>query len=439
MIKKGSIDLKVGLYLQTNDCFNDDKFYEAMEIVKQSDIDILVFPEYSYTPFIDEISEYTMFNEEQRTIITDYCYNLSKELKKAIIIGTQDLYGMIYTVYANAQATDEETTIAYYVKHTMTHLSAFEIDPYENVIHDFLEPIIYKDIRIGTTICYDCNHPMFSRIYGLKGVDIIINSSGGNIVYDKWYKYNKVRAIENSCYNIVTMGGEYQGEKTNSYVYGFNPEGGELKPYNLMKCTDKLNEVGTIYVYDLNQDDMKPLIDTSLHQNKTSNKVHHVKIGNTEDFIKKSKLVDENIYKYKLGKENIIFCLVNGEDILKPERVLELLYNEGLKTITNKKYVIINRFENLDKKLYETKISSVLKVRAMENFCAVILESDLINNCYQTGKNRTAQVVLPNENDEYEIDLERTSGPESIWKNKQGMKASYRINAEFLIDVMSNW
>ena len=64
------------------------------------------------------------------------------------------------------------------------------------IAKDLFDPILFKGYLIGMTICYDCNHALFSRMYGIYGIDLIINSTGGNVVYDKWFKYNKVRAIE---------------------------------------------------------------------------------------------------------------------------------------------------------------------------------------------------------------------------------------------------
>lgn len=61
----------------------------------------------------------------------------------------------------------------------------------------------------------------------------------------------------------------------------------------------------------------------------------------------------------------------------------------------------------------------------MENFCALIVESDNINQCYQCGKNCTAQ-VLKSVDGKFRIDLDRTTGPEAIWKDKNGMRASWR-------------
>lgn len=59
-------------------------------------------------------------------------------------------------------------------------------------------------------------------MYGIYGIDLIINSTGGDVVYNKWFKYNKARAIENSCYTLVTMGGDGQIANGPNYVFGFN-------------------------------------------------------------------------------------------------------------------------------------------------------------------------------------------------------------------------
>ena len=70
----------------------------------------------------------------------------------------------------------------------------------------------------------------------------------------------------------------------------------------------------------------------------------------------------------------------------------------------------------------------------MENFCAVILLSENINKCYQSGQTRTVQSVKAI-NGYWKIDLKRTSGPETIWKDKNvGMKASWRTNYEWLVE-----
>ena len=49
----------------------------------------------------------------------------------------------------------------------------------------------------------------------------------------------------------------------------------------------------------------------------------------------------------------------------------------------------------------------------MENFSAVILESDLCNKCYQCGNNITAQVICEN-NGTFGLDFKRMCGSETM-------------------------
>lgn len=429
--------LKVGLYLQTDELKNKADFANALEVVKKSDFDIFVLPEFCYCPFYSLLINADICLEEDVNNILKACLDFSEEIGKAVIVSSEDKYGTIFSVFANAFANETETANALYIKHTMTTYSAFELKDYCEFSKLMFEPILYKGYRIGMTICYDCNHSLFSRMYGLKGIDVIINSTGGNIVYDKWYKYNKVRSIENSCYNFVTMGGDGKVPNPHSYVYGFNPHGKELKPYNIMKETPELNSPGGIYVYDTSLDDGCAAQDNSHNQSKTPNKNYQLEIpvGGADEILSQSKRVADGIYVYKVNDNNVVFCLVEGNDILKPEKVLSLLYAKELKKISNKKYMIVNKHNHIEDEIFGNKLSVVLKVRSMENFCAVIIESDNINECYQCGKNRTAQ-VLQSENGRFGIDLDRTTGPEAIWKNKDGMKACWRENFELLIDKM---
>ena len=288
------------------------------------------------------------------------------------------------------------------------------------------------------TICYDCNHSLFSRVYGLQNIDLIINSTGGNVVYDKWYKYNKVRAIENYCFNFVTMGGDGLATNPKTYVYGFNPNGKELTAINGDEISTKDNCPGSIFIYDIGLDDGESSRELSINQKKSINKNYQLKfpVGRSSEILKDAKKLTETIYVQEKGNLNIIYVLVEGDDIFKPEKVLSLLYSKKLRELHNKRYIIINRYETIDEEFFQNKLSVVLKVRSMENFCGVILESKNINNCYQSGKNRTAQVIDTIDG-EYRIDLSRTTGPEAIWKNKDGMRASWRNNFEWLINKIS--
>lgn len=288
------------------------------------------------------------------------------------------------------------------------------------------------------TICYDCNHSLFSRMYGVAGVDIIVNSTGGDVVYDKWHKYNRGRAIENNSYVFVTMGGDGTKKNPHTYVFGFNSKGGELVPINFGKNDEEQNHPGNIYVYDIASDKDISVPDNSLNQKMTENKNCHIKISvaNVNEFLAKSENIVKDLYLYKHGNENIVFCVVNGEEIIQPENVLKLLYAKELKGHWNRRYIIVNRFSYITQETYENVLSTIWKVRSMEKFCALIVESDNLNLCYQCGKNRTAQVLKPVDG-KFEIDLDRTTGPEAIWKDKNGMKASWRVGYEWLLSTVS--
>ena len=271
-------------------------------------------------------------------------------------------------------------------------------------------------------------------IYGIYGIDLIINSTGGNVVYDKWFKYNKARAIENYSFVLVTMGGDGTKESGHNYVYGFNPNGGQLQPENLNGSSKEHNVPGGLYVYEITRDAGTSEPDNS-NQFETVNKNVQFAwpISGSADVLKSAEKLTNHIYRQSVGKDNVFLFLVDDMDIMKPEKVQPLLYAKELKKYANRKYIIINRHNHIDPVFFREKLSVILKVRAMENYCAVILESDDLNKCYQCGMNRTSQVVRA-VNGTFGIDLSRTSGPDAIWKNKVGMRASWRKNYEWLVE-----
>lgn len=431
-----SNSLKIGLYLQTYELHGNLKaFNKAMELVKASDIDILVLPEISYFPFVAEYTQADFLNSDDVQQLYDKTLALSKDIGCAVVISNEDKYGTIMCIYANAFAAERETQQKDYIKHTMTEYSACDIGNYQEYAQEAFQPILYKGYRIGLTICYDCNHSIFSRKYAKNGVDIILNCTGGNVVYDKWFKYNKVRAIENSCFTFVTMAGEGGGSNPHNYVFGFTPSGKEMTP-KLLNGIDsgRRNYSGGIYVYDTAENDGTSEVDSSLHQSETINKTSdfYIPVDRIIEVAHQGRALSDNLFVLKHDSANIVFCLIEKEDILAPEKVLQLLYSPQLKGITNKRYIIINRWGTIDRDFYATKLSVVLKVRAMENYCAVLLTSDNLTKCFQCGQNRTAQVVKA-VNDTYGLDLRRTGGPETIWRDKTGMKARWRNNIEWLI------
>lgn len=426
--------LKVGLYLQTDEVRNPKDFKEAMALAEGSDVDIIVFPEDCYTPFIENIWKGDILDGHDVDQMIESCLSLSRDIGKPVIIGAADKYNTLFNIYANNNAEEDDTLTAIYVKHTMTVFSAFDFVDYTKSLETSFPIIKLKSHKIGMTICYDCNHPMFSRVYGIQGVDIIINNTGGDVIFDKWYKYNQVRSIENHCYSFVTMGGTGTAAKPKCFVYGFSPRGKELSPVSCLGGTDtpRHNAPGAIYIYDIGTDDGNSGVDISYNQaaSTSENGSFPIPVNDTQSVLEKADVVDKNLYVLKRMGESLIFCIVDGDDIFIPEKYLPAMYSSKLKQYKNKKYIIINRYPCVTEKLMREKLSVVLKVRSMESYCAVILVTDTSSICYQCGNTRTAQVVEP-VNGNFLLDLKRMGGPETIWRDKKGqMKSSWRDNVE---------
>ena len=434
MVDQGTEFIKVAMYLQTNELKNRRCFNRMLPLLRTADADIIVFPENCYVPFVNWLADKDIEKEEDRNRIYEKCVEFSNKLGKAVIVSSCDKDKTVFSVFANAFAKEDETVASMYIKHTMCKKSCLGFKKYPAVAAVIFEPIKYRGFLIGMTICYDCNHAIFSRIYGIHGVDLIINSTGGNVVYDKWYKYNKARAIENNCFELVTMGGDGTGGNGNNYVYGFNRNGGQVQPVNLNGSSENHNTPGGLYVYKVTGEAGLAEPD-NINQAETISKNSQFQwpIGGSDRMLESDEKISDSIYRKAVGKYNVFLLLVDGKDIMKPEKVQPLMYAKELRKYNNRKYIIINRHDHIDPVFFEEKLSVILKVRAMENFCAVILESDDLNKCYQCGMNRTSQVVRAVDG-EFGIDLNRTSGPDAIWKNKAGMQASWRENYEWLVE-----
>lgn len=433
--------IKVGMYLQTGRFRNFFALKRAIEAIKKSDTDILVFPETCYIPFRESIKYRSIFSDNDRKYIFEKCLEFSREIGRAVVISTDDNQKIPYSVFANPNANIEkgEQECVLYAKHTMANNSAFDAKDYAEYVEKEFEIVNFRGFKIGMSICYDCNHAAFSRMYGVNNIDLMLNSTGGNVVNMKWYRYNKARAIENGFYNLVTMGEEGFSACTGvNSVYGFNANGGELKPVNLCGSSDRPDIQGGIYVYTIKHEPGLGTEENSFCQKETINKnsSFELPVGQIDSVLKTALKIKENLYVVKTTDRNVVLCVVENDDILKPEKVLPLLYAKELRKYKNRRYIVVNKFKKLDKAYFAEKLSVVLRVRSMENFCAVILESDIANKCYQCSKNRNSQTVKAVEG-KFMIDLSRTTGPEAIWTNKMLMKAKWRRGYEHLIDLLN--
>ena len=393
------------------------------QIVKDCKIDLLVFPEGH-----DSTANLKLKSlPEGKLDIVKYETNWSKQIGCAMIVGMKDRRNNVFNVFVNPYAKKGETKSHIYIKHTMTGHSAFEWESYIELYERMFQPILFQEWRIGMTICYDSNFPIFSRMYGKKGIDLIVNSTGSNAKKSKWLKYHKVRSIENHCISVVTMLCDENTDKSNWPTYCFNSKGGIIE---IEKCVDG------VYVYKIEKDKGIAEEDPYYNQKESINKKENVElripVGNVNRLIEKSSSVDKNIYCYQTNHQNVIFCLVKGNDILKPEKVLPFFYNKKLDTIKNKCFVIVNQHKHITDKFFRTQLDTVLKVRAVENLCAVLLESDDFSRCYQCTNHKESQVIMPI-GGYFDLDLKRTHGPKhtGLHENKQ-----WTPSIEFLVEML---
>ena len=243
--------IKVACFVQTAAYRNKNSFDDAIRQLP-ADVDILLFPEFSYVPIGERIeikdtfASIDVLNLEEFELLKTEMMKLSRELDKAIVICNEDKAKHIVSVYTNANATESETSIKYYIKFTDSSNNAIMMDEsnFNRVIGENYNPIVYRGKRIGLTICNDCHYMLFSSAY--KGVDILLNSTGGNVVDAKWDRSNRARAIENNAYAIVSMGNENSIEATRTTTnkaYAFDPNGHDIGAIMLIE--------DYVYIYEL--------------------------------------------------------------------------------------------------------------------------------------------------------------------------------------------
>lgn len=417
--------MKIGLYLQDYRNCNLEIFDRDLTNVMRQGLDLLVFPENCYIPDGNILYNTDIFTENSEA--RRFALQMSEKLRCAVIVSSIDVKNYIYSIYANAFASDNETETAVYVKHTMAGRSPLGLDDYGEFVEDMFEPVLLKSKRIGMTICYDCNHALFSRCYGKQSVDMIINSSGGNVVYEKWYRYNRVRALENHCFSLCTMGfGE--NKRSNSYTFGFAPDGRLMMPEYIYENNSEWDKIGNIAVYDTDNIKSGSGECYNLSQTETDN-ANGTLLISPDDFRDTD---DCDVYSYV--KDNVEYIIVRNDSILFPEKILKEMYG----TPNGKtRYLIVNIWDRLDMDYYNNVLDDVLRVRSMENFCAVMLVSPEITRCFQCGCNRTSQIIR-RINGKYRLDLSRMGGAEVIWKNKRGMRAEWRRGYETLISYLTS-
>ena len=435
-----NVDLKVGLYIQEFEPSNKkecekvkNQFYKTIENVRDSDIDLLVFPETSFRP-----------DDFPSTDVKEIATEISKMVGRAVIVGFWTSNYMICGVFANAFNKEGESKTAVYYKHIFTKRSPFEVDDYGTDIDEYFPIVDFKGLKLGMTICYDLTQPVFSRKYGKDGVDIIINTTGSDVNIRKWSAYLKTRAIENNCYALCVDGysliKKQKGKTEQGMIaLGYNSKGQRLSSKSLKTNKEVLSdefEKDEVYVIDFsvskNTDSGKVL-----PQNATVPKFEDIKLpaDNIQEYLDDCKKLEDGLYVKKKTAGGVsfslVFCVVNGDEILKPECVLSKLYSNALDAYKNRRYIVVCKYADCGKTYFDDIIAPIIVSRTSENYVSLIFESKLRNLCLQVTRTKNVQLV-ENVNGKYSLDLDRAKGPDLLWERRNSQKMSSKWKENFV-------
>lgn len=425
-----NVEIKVGLYIQEFEPSNKrenekvkNQFYKTIENVKDSDIDLLVFPETSFVP-----------NDFPSTDVEEIALAISEMVGKAVIVGFETSDEMVCSVFANAFYREGETRTAIYYKHIFTQCSPFDMEDYESIIDNYFPVIDFKGLKLGMTICYDLTQSIFSRKYGRDGVDIVINTTGSDVNIRKWSAYLKTRAIENNCYALCVDGysliKKQRGKTEQGMIaLGYNSKGQRLSSKSLKTNKEVLSdefEKDEVYVIDFsvskNTDSGKVL-----PQNATVPKFEDIKLpaDNIQEYLDDCKKLEDGLYVKKKTAGGVsfslVFCVVNGDEILKPECVLSKLYSNALDAYKNRRYIVVCKYADCGKTYFDDIIAPIIVSRTSENYVSLIFESKLRNLCLQVTRTKNVQLV-ESVRGKYSLDLDRAKGPDLLWKKRDTIK-----------------
>ncbi len=198
---------------------NKQKISELLN-AKETDVDLLIFPEMTLTGF-------TMKSDEFAESLLGESSKFFSEL--AISKKTHIFAGVII----KGKRKSFNTLI--HIKPDGKLLKLYrKIHPFSYSKEDqFFDPgskparTKVKSWQVGLSICYDLRFPELYRKYGKKRTHLIVNiANWPDTRIEHWHTLLKARAIENQCYVAgVNRVGDAQGLHYNGFTSIFDPMG----------------------------------------------------------------------------------------------------------------------------------------------------------------------------------------------------------------------
>ncbi len=238
--------MKIGIVQFAPEWENPEKsilIVEKLLSQKNSEADVLIFPEMSLTGF--SVNSRNIAEELDGTSTT-FFINLAAKLKKHIFAGIIEKDND--NVYNSLVHFDPNGLIM--ARYRKIHPFSFAKE--EKYFDSAKEPVITKidGNKIGLSVCYDLRFPELYRKYAKERADILINIANWPVQrIEHWKILLRARSVENIAYTIgVNRTGNDPFNKYNGCSAIFDPAGNEL----LM--TDEKEE---IFEIDIDMDKVK--------------------------------------------------------------------------------------------------------------------------------------------------------------------------------------
>lgn len=111
---------------------------------------------------------------------------------------------------------------------------------------------------------------------------------------------------------------------------------------------------------------------------------------------------------FSLGEEQFYLAVIEGEDILKPERVYRVVLS--VPEIERKRILILNPWSELDDRYHRNVVEPVLRARCVEWASPAVVVAPNHKSAYQVWYAKNTSRMIPDENGQFQFYLYAARG-----------------------------
>lgn len=382
--------------------------------IRESEINLLLIPE----------------NHDQWAN-RDEWKQLADELEIAIYAGFEDGDWIRALYYEPTMGTDFT-----YTKHS----SAGKLDLEREEWHPdtALKTIDLSGTTIGTTICHDHYFAPLMGYEGLAGASLLANLSATPVKRKKWGEVLQARAIENAAYVVCTLHGTgkdgSRSRGSHAHVFAFNPYGDPLRLTELETNSERKlfettpDNIYTFYVDSptaanaretLTSQEDRPEISRIQTSSSESSEVSEPRFSvqvekdclQIADDTESVEITDFTSQSFSLGKEQFYLAVIEGEEVLKPERLYRIILS--VPEIENKRILILNPWSDLSERYHRNVVEPILRARCIEWASPAIAVAPSHKSAYQVWYAKNTSRMNPDEEGRFQFYLYAARGVSS--------------------------